>query len=143
MKDLHGYYLEDLQVGMSDSFAKTVTEADVILFAGITGDSNPIHINEEFAAQTMFKGRIVHGEFSAGLVSAVLGTRLPGPGSVFITHNMRFKAPVRIGDTVTAIVTVKEINTERRRVTLATQCTVKDTVVLEGEAMMMVDSRAG
>lgn len=141
MKDLHGYYLEDLKPGMSDSFAKTVTEADVILFAGITGDSNPIHINEEFAATTMFKGRIVHGEFSGGLISAVLGTRLPGPGSVFITHNLRFKAPVRIGDTVTATVTVKEINAERRRVVLDTQCTVKDKIVVQGEATMMVDSR--
>ncbi len=141
MKDLHGYYLEDLQVGMSDSFAKTVTEADVILFAGITGDSNPIHINEEFAAGTMFKGRIVHGEFSGGLISAVLGTRLPGPGSIFITHSLRFKAPVRIGETVTATVTVREINTERRRVILDTECTVKDKVVVQGEATMMVDSR--
>lgn len=142
MKDLHGYYLEDLQVGMSDSFAKTVTEADVILFAGITGDSNPIHINEEFAAQTMFKGRIVHGEFSGGLISAVLGTRLPGPGSIFINQSLRFKAPVRIGETVTATVTVREVNTERRRVILDTQCTVKDKVVVEGEATMMVDARS-
>ena len=141
MKDLHGYYIEDLQVGMSDSFAKTVTEADVILFAGITGDSNPIHINEEFAAGTMFKGRIVHGEFSGGLISAVLGTRLPGPGSIFVAQSMRFKAPVRIGDTVTATVTVKEINPERRRVILATVCTVKGKAVVEGEATMMVDSR--
>jgi len=142
MKDLHGYYLEDLQAGMSDSFAKTVTEADVILFAGITGDSNPIHINEEFAAQTMFKGRIVHGEFSGGLISAVLGTRLPGPGSIFINQSLRFKAPVRIGETVTATVTVREVNTERRRVILDTQCTVKDKVVVEGEATMMVDARS-
>jgi 3-hydroxybutyryl-CoA dehydratase len=141
MKDLHGYYIEDLTVGMSDSFAKTVTEADVILFAGITGDSNPIHINEEFAAGTMFKGRIVHGEFSGGLISAVLGTRLPGPGSIFVAQSMRFKAPVRIGDTVTATVTVKEINPERRRVILATVCTVKGKAVVEGEATMMVDSR--
>lgn len=141
MKDLHGYYLQDLEVGMSDSFAKTVTEADVVLFAGITGDSNPIHINEEFAATTQFKGRIVHGEFTGGLISAVLGTRLPGPGAIFVTHNLRFKAPVRIGDTVTATVTVREINHERRRVILDTQCTVKDKVVVQGEAVMMVDSR--
>jgi 3-hydroxybutyryl-CoA dehydratase len=141
MKDLHGYYIEDLQVGMSDSFAKTVTEADVILFAGITGDSNPVHINEEFAAGTIFKGRIVHGEFSGGLISAVLGTRLPGPGAIFVAQSMRFKAPVRINDTVTATVTVKEINPERRRVILATVCTVKGKVVVEGEATMMVDSR--
>lgn len=141
MKDLHGYYIEDLQVGMSDCFAKTVTEADVILFAGITGDSNPVHINEEFAAGTIFKGRIVHGEFSGGLISAVLGTRLPGPGAIFVAQSMRFKAPVRINDTVTATVTVKEINPERRRVILATVCTVKGKVVVEGEATMMVDSR--
>jgi 3-hydroxybutyryl-CoA dehydratase len=141
MKDLHGYYIEDLQVGMSDSFAKTVTEADVILFAGITGDNNPVHINEEFAAGTMFKGRIVHGEFSGGLISAVLGTRLPGPGSIFVSQSMRFRAPVRINDTVTATVTVKEINPERRRVILETVCTVKGKAVVEGEATMMVDSR--
>ncbi len=141
MKDLHGYYIEDLQVGMSDCFAKTVTEADVILFAGITGDSNPVHINEEFAAGTIFKGRIVHGEFSGGLISAVLGTRLPGPGAIFVAQSMRFKAPVRINDTVTDTVTVKEINPERRRVILATVCTVKGKVVVEGEATMMVDSR--
>ncbi len=139
--DLHVYYLEDLSVGMTASYSKTITEADVILFAGISGDNNPVHINEEYAAATMFKGRIVHGMFCAGLISAVLGTRLPGPGTIYLSQTMNFKAPVRIGDTVTATVTIKELNSERRRVALTTVCTVKDKVVVDGECLMMVDRR--
>ncbi len=141
MNELHGYYLEDLEVGMSASYAKTITDADVILFAGISGDDNPVHINEEFASQTMFKGRIVHGIFSAGLISCVAGTRLPGPGSIYVDQQLKFKAPVRIGDTVTATCTVTEINKERRRVKLETVCTVKGKPVVEGMATFMVDSR--
>ncbi|MFO1372462.1 MAG: MaoC family dehydratase [Candidatus Competibacteraceae bacterium] len=141
MSDLHGYYLEDLTVGMSASYAKTITDADVILFAGITGDDNPVHINEEYASQTMFKGRIVHGMFCAGLISCVAGTRLPGPGCIYIDQQMRFKAPVRVGDTVTATLTVKEINTERARVITDTICTIKGKVVVEGVATFMVDRK--
>lgn len=140
-RHLHGHYLEDMSVGMSASYSKTVTEADVTLFAGVSGDDNPVHINEEFAAETLFKGRIAHGMFSAGLISAVLGTRLPGPGSIYVTQLLKFKAPVRINDTVTATATVKEIDTDRRRVVLETTCTVKGKMVLDGEAVMMVDSR--
>ena len=92
---LHGYYLEDLRVGMSASHAKTVTETDVVLFAGLTGDNNPIHCNDVFATQTPFKSRIVHGMFCAGLISCVAGTRLPGPGCVSVEQQLRFKAPVR------------------------------------------------
>lgn len=143
MSDLHGYYLEDLEVGMSSSFAKTVSESDVYTFAGVTGDNNPVHINEEFAATTPFKQRIVHGMFSAGLISAVLGTQLPGPGAIYIDQSLKFKAPVHIGDTLTATASVEEINTERRRVKLKTVCTVKDKVVAEGFATVMVDSRQG
>lgn len=138
---LHGYYIEDLSVGMSASYAKTITETDVVLFAGISGDDNPIHINEEFAAETVFKGRIAHGILSAGFISTVLGTRLPGPGCVYIGQSLKFKAPVRIGDTVTATVTIKEVDKERRRVTLETVCTVKGKKVVDGEAMLMVDAR--
>lgn len=141
MQDLHGYYLEDLEVGMSDSYAKTVTEADVVMFAGISGDNNPVHINAEYAAQTMFGQRIVHGMFSAALISAVLGTRLPGPGAIYIDQNLKFKAPVHIGDTVTATATVVEINQERRRVKLETVVKVGDTVVAEGVATNMVDRK--
>jgi 3-hydroxybutyryl-CoA dehydratase len=138
---LHGYYLEDLAVGMSASYSKTVTEADVTLFAGVSGDDNPVHINEEFAAETIFKGRIAHGMFSAGLISAVLGTRLPGPGSIYVAQQLKFKAPVRIGDTLTATATVKEVDMERKRVILETMCSVKGKMVVDGEATMMVDAR--
>lgn len=141
MSDLHGYYLEDLSVGMSASYAKTITEADVVLFAGITGDDNPVHLNEEFAASTPFKQRIVHGMFSAGLISTVLGTRLPGPGAIYVDQQIRFKAPVLIGDTVTATATITEIDERRRRVKLETVCTVKGKVVAEGEATNMVDRK--
>jgi 3-hydroxybutyryl-CoA dehydratase len=141
MSDLHGYYLEDLEVGMTASFAKTVSESDVYTFAGITGDNNPVHINQEFAASTQFKQRIVHGMFSAGLISAVLGTRLPGPGAIYIDQSLKFKAPVYFGDTVTATATVEAIDNRRRRVKLKTVCTVNGKVVAEGEATNMVDSR--
>lgn len=139
--NLHGYYLEDLSVGMSASYAKTVTETDVVLFAGISGDDNPVHINEEFARETKFQGRIVHGMFSAALISCVAGTRLPGPGAIYTDQQLRFKAPVRIGDTVTATCTVKEIVAARRRVVADTVCTVKGEVVVEGTATFMVDRR--
>lgn len=141
MQELHGFYLEDLSVGQSASYAKTITEADVILFAGISGDDNPVHINAEYAAETMFKDRIVHGMFSAALISAVLGTRMPGPGAIYIDQQISFKAPVYIGDTVTATATVTEINLERRRVTLETTCRVKGKVVAQGVATNMVDRR--
>jgi len=141
MDELHGYYMEDLSVGMSDIFAKTVSEADIVLFAGVSGDTNPVHINQLFAEATPFKGRIAHGMLSASFISTVLGTRLPGPGAVYISQNLRFRAPVKAGDTVVARATVKEIHAERRRVVLTTVCTVGDTVVIEGEAVAMVDNR--
>lgn len=141
MQKLHGYYLEDLEVGMEASYAKTITDADVILFAGISGDDNPVHINDEYAKTTVFKERIVHGMFSAALISAVLGTRLPGPGAIYIDQQISFKAPVHIGDTVVAKAKIIEINKERRRVKLETTCKVGDTVVAEGVATNMVDRR--
>ncbi len=138
---LHGYYLEDLTIGQTARYAKTITEADVILFAGISGDDNPVHINEEFAASTPFGGRIVHGMFSAALISCVLGTRLPGPGAIYIDQQLKFKAPVRIGDTLHAVATVREIIAEKRRVVLDTQCFVKDKLVVDGSATLLVDRR--
>ncbi|HRJ60877.1 MAG TPA: MaoC family dehydratase [Azospirillaceae bacterium] len=136
-----GHYVEDLSVGMSASFAKTVSEADVVLFAGVSGDTNPVHINEEFAKNTMFKTRIAHGMLSAGFISAVLGTKLPGQGAIYMSQSLKFKAPVRIGDTVKATATVAEVIAEKKRVVMKTVCTVGETVVLEGEAMLMVPSR--
>lgn len=141
MTNLHGYYLEDLTVGMSAAYAKTITDADVVLFAGVTGDDNPVHINAEYAETTRFGQRIAHGMLSAGLISAVLGTRLPGPGAIYIDQQLSFTAPVHIGDTVTATATVIEIDNERRRVKLETVCTVKGKVVATGVATNMVDRR--
>jgi 3-hydroxybutyryl-CoA dehydratase len=141
MEELHGYYLEDLSVGMTATYAKTVTDADVVLFAGITGDSNPVHLDQEFAKQTMFEGRIAHGMLTASFISTVLGTKLPGPGCIYVSQNLNFKAPVRIGDTVRARVTLTAINEERGRVTVETVCRVGDVVVIQGEAKLLVPRR--
>ncbi|WP_339776661.1 MaoC family dehydratase [uncultured Thalassospira sp.] len=138
---LEGYFLEDLEVGMEGSYAKTVTETDIILFAGVSGDCNPVHLNDEFAKTTMFEGRIAHGMLSAGFISTALGTRLPGPGTIYLSQNLQFRAPVRIGDTVTATVKVREIIAAKKRVVLDTVCTVGDRVVISGEAIVMVPSR--
>jgi 3-hydroxybutyryl-CoA dehydratase len=141
MNALNGYDFEDLEPGMQASFAKTITEADIILFAGASGDNNAIHINEEFAQGTAFKGRIAHGMLTASVISAAIAGRLPGPGTVYLGQNLRFKAPVRPGETVRATVTVKELSTEKRRVTLTTVCTVGERIVIEGDALVMPTSR--
>jgi 3-hydroxybutyryl-CoA dehydratase len=143
MEAVHGLYIEDMTVGMSAVYARAVSDADIVLFAGISGDVNPVHLNHEFAANTIFEGRIAHGMLTAAFISTVLGTRLPGPGCIYISQSLKFKAPVRAGDTVTARVTVTEVNAAKRRVTLATVCIVDDAVVLEGEAHVMVPSRKG
>jgi 3-hydroxybutyryl-CoA dehydratase len=143
MNDLNGYHIEDLTVGMSATFAKTITEADIVLFAAASGDNNAMHINEEFAQTTQFKGRIAHGMLTASVISAAIAGRLPGPGTVYLGQNLRFKAPVRPGDTVHATVTVKELMPEKRRVSLSTVCTVSGRIVIEGDALVMPTSRAG
>src|SRR5918996_323450 len=102
MNDRHGHYFKDLEPGMSEVFSKTITEADLLMFAGVSGDTNPLHLDEDFASRTMFESRIAHGMLTASLVSTVLGTRLPGPGAVYVSQSVRFLAPVRIGDTVIA-----------------------------------------
>lgn len=143
MDESRGYGIEDLAVGMSAAAAKTVTDADVALYAGVSGDHNPLHHDQEFAAATMFGGRIAPGMLTASLVSAVFGTKLPGPGCVYMSQNLRFRAPVRVGDTVQARVTVTEVAAEKRRVSFATVCTVGDTVVLDGDALIFVPPREG
>ena len=130
MNALNGYDYEDLEVGMTASFAKTISEADIVLFAGASGDNNAIHINEEFARTTTFKGRIAHGMLTASVISAAIAGRLPGAGSIYLGQNLRFKAPVRPGETVQATVTVKELMAEKRRVVLGTVCTVGGRVVI-------------
>lgn len=136
-----GYFIEDLKPGVSASFEKTVTEADIEMFAKVSGDTNPVHLDQAFAEKTPFKTRIAHGMLSAGFISAVLGTKMPGPGAIYMSQNLRFKAPVKIGDKVTATCTVTEIVAEKRRAVLSTICKVGDTTVIEGEAMVMVPSR--
>jgi len=137
MNEMNGYNIEDLSVGQTASMAKTVTEADIILFSGVSTDVNPVHLNEEWAKTTMFKGRIAHGMLSAGFISAVLANKLPGPGTVYLSQNLKFKAPVRPGDTVKAVLTVKEIVVEKKRAVLTTNCYVGDVLVIEGEATVM------
>jgi 3-hydroxybutyryl-CoA dehydratase len=137
-----GYSIEDLSVGMTAYYARTVTEADVVLFAGISGDSNPVHMNELYAARTMFKGRIVHGMLSASFISTAIASKLPGPGSIYLSQNLKFRAPVRAGDTVEAKITVTEIISDKNRVALKTVCSVGDKVVIEGDAVVMVPGRS-
>lgn len=137
----YGYNFEDLKVGMSASVARTVTEADILMFAGVSGDTNPVHVDAEFAAASMFGGRIAHGMLSAGYISTVFGTKLPGPGCIYLSQTLKFKAPVKIGDTVVAKVTVKELNTEKRRANFETVCMVGDKIVLDGQADILVPAR--
>ncbi len=142
MNPQNGYDIEDIAVGMSAETAKTISEADILLFTAVSTDTNAVHLDEEYGKTTMFGGRIAHGMLSASLLSAVLGTRLPGPGVIYVGQSLRFKAPVRIGDTVHAKVTVKEVIAEKCRVILDTVCTVGGKVVIDGEATVMATSRA-
>ncbi len=129
---------EDYKVGMKDSVSKTITEADVIMFAGITLDVNPVHLNEEVAKKSMFKKRIAHGMLSAGLVSAVLGTKLPGEGSIYLGQELKFTAPVYLGDTVTAEAEIIELIEEKNFIILKTTCKNQDgKTVLKGKATIM------
>ncbi|WP_149538748.1 MaoC family dehydratase [Siccirubricoccus phaeus] len=137
-----GMSFEELSVGQSASFGKTVTEADIVLFAAVTGDTNPMHLNADYARGTIFGERIAHGMLAAGLITKVLGTQLPGPGTIYLSQSLQFRAPVRIGQTVTATVEVVALQAEKRRATLSTRCTVAGKVVMEGEALVSVPSRA-
>ena len=140
-EEFYGAKFEDLAVGQSGVYARTVTEADILAFAGVTGDFNPVHVNEELAAASMFGGRIAHGMLSAGFISTVLGTKLPGPGAIYLAQTLKFKAPVKIGDTVVTRCTIKELVPEKRKVKFDTICTVRGKPVVEGEADIMVPAR--
>ncbi len=137
----HGYYLEDLSTGMTAVCAKTITDADVVLFAGVSGDTNPLHLNEAFASKTRFKGRVVHGMLTTSLWSALIGTRLPGPGAIYMSQEMKFIKPVHVGETVTASVTIAEINREKQRVSLDGECRVNDDLVAYGRGIVWVPKR--
>lgn len=130
---------EDLQAGQTAEFSKTVTEADVVLFAGVTGDFNPAHLDAVYAAKSAFGGRIAHGMLTASFISTVLAMRLPGPGTIYLSQNLRFLRPVKIGDTVTARVEVAEVIPARRRVRLLTTCSNQEGErVIDGEALVLV-----
>ncbi|MGD9505169.1 MAG: MaoC family dehydratase [Syntrophobacteraceae bacterium] len=132
-----------LQVGDAAEFSKTVSESDIYLYAGITGDFNPAHVNEAYAKKTYFKTRIAHGMLAAGFISAILGTQLPGPGTIYMKQELSFLAPVRIGDTITARVEVTEIIKEKKQVKLRTTCSNQEgELVLDGEAVVSPPRRA-
>ena len=138
---MNGLFLEDLKVGQSAMFGRTVTDADIAAFAGVSGDTNPIHLHEGFARTTRFGQRIAHGMLGSSFISTVIGTKLPGPGAVYVSQTMNFMAPVIIGDTITAVCTITAIDERRRRVTLRTQCLNGDKVVIDGEATVLVPRR--
>ncbi len=132
------YYFEDLALGMRETFRKKVLNEDVIGFAELSGDHNPIHLSEHFARKTKFGGRIVHGLYTASLISAVIGMRLPGPGAVYISQTLNFRGPVMIDDEIDVAVEVVELTEKGRRVRLACECRVGDRVVLDGEGLLSV-----
>ena len=135
---------ESVSLGETASLTKTITEADIALFAGLTGDFNPLHLDKEFAKRTRFGERIAHGLLTAGLISAVLGTSLPGPGSIYLSQSLNFHEPVKIGDTITAAVKVSAYNREKRVVTLETKCHNQDgIVVLSGKAVLLLEGVRG
>jgi 3-hydroxybutyryl-CoA dehydratase len=132
-----GKSIAEIRVGDKAQLSKTISESDVYLYAGITGDFNPAHINEEYAEQTHFKSRIAHGLLSAGFISATIGTILPGPGTIYLKQELTFSAPVHIGDTITASVKVVEVNVEKNHVVLKTTCkNQKGEPVIEGQAVV-------
>jgi 3-hydroxybutyryl-CoA dehydratase len=136
-----GVFFEDLSVGQEASLSKTVSEADIVAFAEISGDKNPVHIDAQYAASTMFKERIAHGMLSAAYISAVFGMKLPGPGAIYISQTLNFKAPVKIGDTVVTTVKVIELIAEKKRARFETVCSVNGKAVVQGEAVLMVPAR--
>lgn len=136
-----GLFFEDLSLDQGAEIARTVTAADVEAFAAVSGDTNPLHLDEDYARETPFGRRIAHGMLTGAYISAVLGTRLPGPGAVYLSQSLRFRRPVAIGDEVTAQVVVRELDERRGHVTLATSCKVAGKVVADGEAVVVVPKR--
>ncbi|TDN44520.1 MaoC family dehydratase, partial [Azoarcus indigens] len=126
--ELYGFQFEELSIGQTAVSSRTVTDADLLLFSGVSGDTNPVHLDSEFAAASMFKERIAHGMLSAAFISAVFGTKLPGPGCIYLSQNLKFKAPVKIGSTVVTRVTVQSLQAEKRRAVFLTECRVGETV---------------
>ena len=141
LASMSSYFIEDLELGMEASHEKTVSEDDINSFADVSGDYNPVHMDEEYASGTFFKSRIAHGMLTASFISTVLGTRLPGPGCIYLSQNLRFLAPVRIGDTVKALARAASLDMAKRRAQFACHCEVNGKIVVEGEATVFVPSR--
>ena len=141
MTKQHGYHFEDLSVDMRASYTRQINEKDIQRFAAVSGDDNPIHMDEAFAANSRFKKRIAHGMLSASFISTVVGTKLPGPGSLYVSQTLKFRAPVFIGDEVVTTATITHLNMRKGFVTLQTKCVVGDTDVIRGEAVMWVPNR--
>ena len=138
-----GKTIDELHIGDTAEFTKTISESDIYLFAGVTGDFNPAHINDSYAKNTFFKTRIAHGMLLAGFISGVIGTKLPGPGAIYVRQELKFLAPARIGDTITARVEVTQMQPEKNRITLRTTCTSQEnTLVMDGEAMISPPKKA-
>ena len=138
-----GYFLEELELGMSESYTRVVSEEDIQQFATVSGDHNPVHLDDDFASTTRFKKRIAHGMLSASFISTVVGTRLPGNGCIYVSQTLKFRAPVYIGDTVVTKLSVTHIDERKGFVTLKSICTVDSTDVIRGEAVMLVSKREG
>lgn len=135
------YYFEDLTVGQRETLMKTVMDDDVIAFADLSGDRNPVHLSDHFARKTRFGERIVHGLYTASLISTVIGMYLPGPGAVYLSQTLNFRGPVKIGDVINVVVEVQELTEKGRRVKLHCECLVDGKVVLDGEALVMAPSK--
>ncbi len=139
--NMRSYFFEDIEIGMAASLTNAVSEADIMAFASVTGDNNPVHLDADYAATTIFKERIAHGMLTAGYISAVFGTKLPGPGAIYISQTLNFRGPVKIGAQVVTRVMVEELFPTKRRVLFSCLCSIKDKPVLQGEAMLMVPPR--
>jgi 3-hydroxybutyryl-CoA dehydratase len=142
-KTYDGHFFEDLRVGMEATYSRLVQEADLIVFAEVSGDRNPVHLDEDYAAKTMFKGRIAHGALTASYISTIFGTILPGPGAIYVSQSLNFRRPVRIGEEVKATARLLELIPEKKRAIFTCDCTVNGKTVLEGEALLMIPSRDG
>ena len=138
---MHGLYFDELSVGQSAEVTRVVGAADIEAFADVSGDVNPVHLDEAYAKTTTFGGRIAHGMLAAAYISAVIGNRLPGPGAIYLSQTLRFRRPVKIGDPVTAVVTVKALDAARGHATFETLCQVNGKTVVDGEALIMVPRR--
>ena len=138
----HGLFIEDLKVGQQASFTKIISEKDIVLFSQISGDDNPVHIDEKFARESLFKKRIAHGFLSASLISAVIAKKLPGPGCIYLKQSIKFLAPVFIGDEVSAKVKITEVSGEKQIISLLTECFIKEKKIITGDAQILVSSKS-